>query len=722
MCNESITNTVNTLNNDISSIGSSISALSGDISSLVTAMTDSCGGDIDVRQTVFDGRRNSGGYADFIEASGDSNIVSLLHFNSDVVDQTGLTWTPYGSPTYTTGVFGQAINFNGSTQYLETPASSFSSTISGLQDWTIRFKIKFNALGYNYYIFGQCNNNASKSMLIELTTANKILIAASGGFILTSAQGITDANFHEITIERYNGVMSIYIDGVKDTNTYSGGLSLTNTSDPYQIAGDYGNSQYRLNGIMDEFVVYNTAIYKGQGYTPATSETPYIAPSLTAVIKASESEPLIITAADGYSTKGAVDYTTAITTDSTVTLVPNATNYIYVDYDKTNCTWSFGATTLAPIYSNKIPTATNGQNTFNIPKMKMFGTTNQISTVETVDVFGDGSCKALYRFEDNTNDDSGVYNATASNITYGTGRFGRAAFFNSVSGKITTTLINPINNFSVSTWVNLNSFNARAPIWTFVNGSADSKPFLYANGDGILNFGINAQAKNFLSASSIPLNTFVHLVLTCSTSGVYTLYINSVKDTQTSAVGNCAQGPFILGYESNMMSWLSGYQDQTRYFDKALTPEEVAILYTEQKGAVIDAPRVFLGEVVTDSSKATNVISYAMKGKYIGSEFTPSASSIKVENHNIGTNHNLINAKCALRYNATDNGELIHGAVYDITGALQGSLGNPARGAAISVRDNKKLALATGTYLDGAINTGYLFSSMIATISADRGW
>ena len=42
----------------------------------------------------------------------------------------------------------------------------------------------------------------------------------------------------------------------------------------------------------------------------------------------------------------------------------------------------------------------------------------------------DGSLKALYKFDGDATDATGVYNGTATNVTYGTGKFGQCAVFN----------------------------------------------------------------------------------------------------------------------------------------------------------------------------------------------------------------------------------------------------------------------------------------------------
>ena len=99
------------------------------------------------------------------------------------------------------------------------------------------------------------------------------------------------------------------------------------------------------------------------------------------------------------------------------------------------------------------------------------------STVDTLQILGDTSCIATYRFEGNAQDLSGNYyngtasniiydySGTASNITYATGKFGKAAVFNGSNSKInvSTTATTPFDpsskNFSISLWVNFNSFS-----------------------------------------------------------------------------------------------------------------------------------------------------------------------------------------------------------------------------------------------------------------------
>ena len=67
-------------------------------------------------------------------------VVALLHFNNDLTDETGRTWTPQNNPQFSNGVFGNCLDTNAG-GYLET-ASSSDLLLDG--DFTIEFWITPN--------------------------------------------------------------------------------------------------------------------------------------------------------------------------------------------------------------------------------------------------------------------------------------------------------------------------------------------------------------------------------------------------------------------------------------------------------------------------------------------------------------------------------------------------------------------------------------------------
>lgn len=66
----------------------------------------------------------------------------------------------------------------------------------------------------------------------------------------------------------------------------------------------------------------------------------------------------------------------------------------------------------------------------------LFGGATKCRTIDKLDIFGDGSCKALYRLDGNANDESGNYHGTETAITYGGGVYERGAVFNGTSSYI----------------------------------------------------------------------------------------------------------------------------------------------------------------------------------------------------------------------------------------------------------------------------------------------
>ena len=74
--------------------------------------------------------------------------------------------------------------------------------------------------------------------------------------------------------------------------------------------------------------------------------------------------------------------------------------------------------------------------------------------VDNYDPFG-GNGLALYQLNGDATDESGNYNGTASNVTYGTGQFGQAGVFNGSSSGVNTPIpfLNAKATSTVSLWV-----------------------------------------------------------------------------------------------------------------------------------------------------------------------------------------------------------------------------------------------------------------------------
>ena len=215
------------------------------------------------------------------------------------------------------------------------------------------------------------------------------------------------------------------------------------------------------------------------------------------------------------------------------------------------------------------------------------------------DIFNDNSSVALYEFNYNANDTGNNYNGTWSGTEqYATGIAENAAKFTDNGSKITLNgtslgdVFNGNSEWTISLWFYaLDTNNNRS----FIAGDADYKKpgfFIYtnkiayfasSNGSG-WNVLLGDTGSKDIGNTTISINTWYNIVLSRTTSGVYTSYINNNLDfTKTNTTNlvtssnNMQVGKW--GNQSNGYDF-NGYIDNLRIFNKALTTQEIETLYT----------------------------------------------------------------------------------------------------------------------------------------------
>lgn len=211
-----------------------------------------------------------------------------------------------------------------------------------------------------------------------------------------------------------------------------------------------------------------------------------------------------------------------------------------------------------------------------------------ISTVDMVDPFGDGSGKFLFKFNGDATDSGGLYNGTASNITYGTGVFGQCAVFNgSSSGIVLPTGMLTSSAFTLSYWfkttTSSNSNGNDEMHISFRNAAKTIAVFTTTTGKiSIGNWQSVAQA---ITLSPTITDGIFHNLVVSYTGTVISIYLDGIlMITQTYSIISQAIGNSIGKIDSGTR-YFTGSIDQMRYFNRALTETEVAVFYTETKVA-----------------------------------------------------------------------------------------------------------------------------------------
>lgn len=214
-------------------------------------------------------------------------------------------------------------------------------------------------------------------------------------------------------------------------------------------------------------------------------------------------------------------------------------------------------------------------------------------TVDTLQVFGDTSCLALYKFENDETDVSGNYNGTGTSIQYAAGRYGQSAVFNGSSSVITlpsalsdgSTTDASCISFWFFTGAEITSSTTNNEIMNFAQSSSNFGKIALGSTTG--NFGSETISvtsdvtdQYTYSKTNIPAG-WNHVVVQWNSSNTkWDIYVNNVAHT-TYTFGTNEQGKFALKFGQRSTFYYTGRLDQIRVFNKILSTSEIKTLYEE---------------------------------------------------------------------------------------------------------------------------------------------
>lgn len=213
-------------------------------------------------------------------------------------------------------------------------------------------------------------------------------------------------------------------------------------------------------------------------------------------------------------------------------------------------------------------------------------------TTNTLDILGDGSCVAAYKFEGNMNDLSGNYNGSATGMTYTTGKFGQAGDFDgsgdyvTISATATTPLDFSTETYSVSHWIyphNTAEDAIYSSKWS-TGATALRSYYIGHNSSGLIRINENPGGL-FTSTGTVTQNVWSNVIYVRDATTAY-IYINGSLDSthsRTNTIDQAGTQNIYFGRVEGTASgdMYDGLLDQTRYFNKALSASEVTTVYNE---------------------------------------------------------------------------------------------------------------------------------------------
>ena len=194
-----------------------------------------------------------------------------------------------------------------------------------------------------------------------------------------------------------------------------------------------------------------------------------------------------------------------------------------------------------------------------------------------------------YAFDGNANDTgSSPANGTGNGTTFVTGKVGQAVDINGGTQYVSlpTGIVSGLTNFTISTWVKLDTTAAWRRIFDFGN-STTVNMFLVPTAGSTIRFAIttggNGAEQQINGTAALPTGVWKHVVVTHN-GNVGTLYVDGVQVGQNT---NMTLSPSSLG--STTLNYigksqyadpnLDGQIDQFRIYNRALSAAEVLALF-----------------------------------------------------------------------------------------------------------------------------------------------
>ncbi len=199
-----------------------------------------------------------------------AGTVLLLHANDSAADATGTyspTWT--GTAAYATGKFGKAFDVSSGNYVHAGTTIGFSN----YQNFTIAGWFKFNNLsGFGGIAAGTTTSfrNLTGYALYTCDTAVQFRVYYYESMPLGISGGtLVVGQWHHIAVTRSSGTIRIFINGISVASGTLNDSILGGVN--FRIgASQLVDSYYRMDGVVDEFIVVKNAALWTSNFTPPT--------------------------------------------------------------------------------------------------------------------------------------------------------------------------------------------------------------------------------------------------------------------------------------------------------------------------------------------------------------------------------------------------------------------------------------------------------------------
>lgn len=194
----------------------------------------------------------------------DANLQGYWKLESDGSDSSSNNYdlTGYGSPTHTSGIFGNAVDLEASSsQFYHIPdASCPNLEISGSQTWTawikaesvgdMRVAFKRSASGGNRGLYLDSSDNSVNFSAVGLSTNSNV----DSGVV----PGVGEWVFVAGVYDSANSKLKVWVNGAKTEVTASG--TMTDADGDFAIGRNGSTNSLFFDGLVDDVAIFDRAL------------------------------------------------------------------------------------------------------------------------------------------------------------------------------------------------------------------------------------------------------------------------------------------------------------------------------------------------------------------------------------------------------------------------------------------------------------------------------
>jgi len=212
-----------------------------------------------------------------------TNTELLLNFqDAGIYDRSGINnLDTVGNAQIDTAIkkYGTgSLEFDGSGDYLKIPQNDGLELGSG--DYTIECWVNISAAANVGGIFskGLPSTLNTSTWSLEFNTTNNYVSwyvqAASISYIITGSQNIKTSNWIHIAVTRSGNDTKLFVNGVQDGSTYTGGYTIATGGDLYLGTGFYAPTTRTITGYIDDFRITKGIARYTSSFTPPDAALP----------------------------------------------------------------------------------------------------------------------------------------------------------------------------------------------------------------------------------------------------------------------------------------------------------------------------------------------------------------------------------------------------------------------------------------------------------------